>query len=139
MTKRASTTRRSTSRSKKSSRPVLRWTAAQRRWVAGVLWLALAALTAIGLLSPVGGTVTDWWVGLLRSVLGWGAYVAPLALALMGVWVIQRGSRHPLVIPRARLWGVLLLFLVGLALAHHLMDNPVSAREAGRGGGIGAR
>ena len=134
MTKRASTTRRTASR-KKSRLPVLHLTATQKRWAAGILWLTLAALTAVGLLVPSGSNITDLWAGLLRRVVGWGAYVIPVALVVVGVWVIQRGSRHPLVIARARLWGLGLLFVVGLTLAHHLLGDPLAARAAGRGGG----
>jgi S-DNA-T family DNA segregation ATPase FtsK/SpoIIIE len=101
----------------------------------GVLILSLALLTLIGLVSPARGTLSDWWVGLVRRAFGWGGYLAPVALAVLGVWVIKRGTERPLVVPPARLWGLGLLYLAGLALAHHLTDDPLAARAAGQGGG----
>ena len=133
MTKRAPARRRSTSRKTNPSAPML--TPSQRRWALGIFALALALLTLLGLISPVRGTLTDWWVGLVRRAFGWGSYLVPPGLAVLGVWIIKRDSEHPLVIPALRLLGVILLLVAGLALTHHLIDDPVAARAAGKGGG----
>ena len=138
MTKRTTSSRRST-RSTRSTRkppaPLIQLTANQWRWLAGLILIALALLTAFSLLSANRGYVTEFWLNLLRHTLGWGTYAVPIILMALGVWVVSLGTEHPLTMPLARVLGLLVVFLSLLTLAHHLVDNPEQALAAGIGGG----
>ena len=116
-----------------------RWTdqlhGEQIGWVVGLLLLGIALITFLSLLSREHGAITGVWLGILRRAFGWGAYVIPLGLALLGAWTISLGTKSPLLLPRSRLLGLLCVFLGGLALSHHFQDAPLEAILTGRGGG----
>ncbi|MBC7255291.1 MAG: DNA translocase FtsK 4TM domain-containing protein, partial [Chloroflexi bacterium] len=129
-----------------SSRPTARRTArrrtghgpispTQRDWIIGLILLAVALITLLGLASKSLGSLTLGWIGLLRHIFGWGLYGVPLALAGVGLWLILRTTSIPIRLPWPRLAGIAALFFVSLALVHHLLRDPLAAREAGRGGG----
>ncbi len=107
----------------------------QRDWIIGLVLLAVALITLLGLASKSLGSLTLGWIGLLRRIFGWGLYGVPLALAGLGLWLILRTTPILLRIPWPRLAGIALLFFVTLALMHHLLRDPLAAREAGQGGG----
>lgn len=130
-----------------SSRPTARRTAGrrtghgqisptQRDWIIGLILLAVALITLLGLASKSLGSLTLGWIGLLRRIFGWGLYGVPLALAGVGLWLILRTTSIPIRLPWPRLVGIIALFFVSLALVHHLLRDPLAAREAGRGGGM---
>ena len=127
MTKRTSRRRR--------SKKQLRLSSVQVGWTIGLLCLGVGALTLVGLFARGGGTLTQWWLDWLRRAMGWGAYVAPLGLMLVGVWGISLGIGRPLPILWPRILGLLVLWLSGLALSHLFVDAPELAAATGRGGG----
>ncbi len=57
----------------------------------GVALLAAALITAVGLAPPATheGVLLDLWVRFWRRVLGWGAWMVPILLSLMGLTVLQ--------------------------------------------------
>ncbi len=148
MTKRRST--RGTGRSKSSrkggkrrSAPAIRLTPDQQLDVLGYALLALAVFTILSFLSANRGLIPGWWVGLLRRVLGWGAYLTPLFIGAVGLWLVLRefGDRLPHVTP-PQIVGVLLGYLALLVTLHFpaafvLFDGDLRATaEAGHGGGL---
>ncbi len=84
----------------------------------GLILLALALLTGLSLLSVSRGTLTEGWLRLLRGLIGWGMYLAPLGLALMGVWLLRYFATED---PQEK-WekpvGTVLLFVMLLAIFH---------------------
>ncbi len=84
----------------------------------GLILLALALLTGLSLLSVSRGTLTEGWLRLLRGLIGWGIYLAPLSLALMGVWLLRYFATED---PQEK-WekpvGTFLLFAMLLAIFH---------------------
>mgnify|MGYP003681890306 CR=1 FL=1 len=110
-------------------------TNAQRSWIAGLFLLAIAALTVLALLSHDHGSLTILWLGFLRHAVGWGVYIIPLLLGLMGVWVITLGTAHPWRIAWTRSVGVLLLLLTGLSLTSHMLGQSEEAIAVEQGGG----
>ena len=81
------------------------------------------------------GEVTGLWLTMLRRFFGWGVYVVPLGLAVLGAYLMSLGSDHPLELPASRLFGLLCAFVSGLALSHHFLDRPKELALAGQGGG----
>ncbi|GAB4460665.1 MAG: DNA translocase FtsK [Anaerolineales bacterium] len=95
-------------------------------------------LTTLILFSATRSAVTAYLMLRLSQALGWGIYILPLGLILMGVWLILRRIEKlpPLTLERAT--GILLLFLWLLAAIHFIIAAPSRADEAalnGDGGG----
>ncbi len=99
-------------------------------------------LTALSLFSANRSALSGTWIRLLAQGFGWGVYILPLGLLLLGVWLIaRRVDRLPPLSPE-RAVGIMLLFLALLATFHGLSGPAATAlqrAEAGLGGGyIGA-
>ncbi len=84
----------------------------------GLILLALALLTGLSLLSASRGALTEGWLRLLRGFIGWGMYLAPIVLGAMGVWMLRRFAAEDSQEKWEKPVGMLLLFLVLLALFH---------------------
>ena len=125
------TKRRRTRRSKQQKAiPLNAWLE-----LAGILLMAVALLTALGLLSYSRGALTARWLGLLRLAIGWGAYVLPLGLGIAGFWLFLVGFGRPLDVPLETLLGTIILVLAGLGLLHYFSGDPQAAAVIGEGGG----
>ncbi len=139
MTKRRSSRRR---KSKRRTKPRIQLTLDQQLDILGYALLAVAAFTLLSFLSASHGLIPDWWLGLLRRTFGWGAYLVPLLVGAVGLWLVLRrfGDRLPRV-TLSQVVGVLLGYLALLITLHFpaaliLFDgNPSAAAEAGHGGG----
>ena len=136
---------RRTSRRKKSRRrvqPRIRLTLDQQLDILGDALLAVAVFTLLSFFSTSHGLIPDWWLGLLRRTFGWGAYLVPLLVGAVGLWLVLRrfGDRLPRV-TLPQVVGVLLGYLALLITIHFpaaliLFDgNPSATAEAGHGGG----
>jgi len=109
--------------------------------VAGVALIALGVFSVASLLAPE-GLLTRAWLGLLRTVFGWGLLAVPLALVAAGLWLVLRKfqARLPDVRP-GQVAGSAMLYL-GLLILLHAVLVPVDRVEAmqladqGRGGGL---
>jgi len=147
MTKRRSsrrTSRRTSSRRKKKgwSLPEIHLTLDQQLDILGYVLLGVAGLTLLSFLSANHGVIPGWWLGVLRRTFGWGAYVAPLLVGAMGLWLVLRhfGERLPRVTP-AQVVGVALGYPALLATLHlfealfRLGGDIRAIAEAGYGGG----
>jgi S-DNA-T family DNA segregation ATPase FtsK/SpoIIIE len=98
----------------------------------------MGVLTALILFSATRSNVTAYLMLRLSQALGWGIYILPLGLILMGIWLILRRIEKlpPLTLERAT--GIVLLFLWLLAAMHFVIAAPSRADEAalnGDGGG----
>jgi S-DNA-T family DNA segregation ATPase FtsK/SpoIIIE len=143
MTKRRSSRRKSTSKSKqRRPQPRIQLTPDQQLDILGYALLAIAGLTILSFISANHGLIPGWWLGLLRRGFGWGAYLVPLLVGAVGLWLILRdfGDRLPRVTP-LQVAGVLLgypalLVTFHLAGALVLFEGDIRAiAEAGHGGG----
>jgi S-DNA-T family DNA segregation ATPase FtsK/SpoIIIE len=112
--------------------------------ITGVLLVFLGVLTLFGLLSPSRSGIAIAWVNIWHSAFGWGIYVFPLALIMIGIWLVARNFEN---VPRPdleRLLGVTILFILLLVVMHVLTSpaDPAIARDLafqGKGGGrVGA-
>jgi S-DNA-T family DNA segregation ATPase FtsK/SpoIIIE len=104
--------------------------------IGGVVCLALAAMTLLGLLNLTGGVLLTWWASVLRHWLGWGGFLIPLVAGLLGAWLLSRRTSLSTQIP----WGRVLILEVaafaGLGLLTILGGFSVLRAEAGLDGGL---
>ncbi len=106
--------------------------------VAGVVMVLLGLVTLLSLFSANHGGLTGSWVGLLAEAFGWGVYLLPLGLVVLGAWLVARNVDRLPELNIERIVGILLLF-IGLLVAFHGLDG--SAQSAydraalGQGGG----
>jgi S-DNA-T family DNA segregation ATPase FtsK/SpoIIIE len=151
-----STGRRTSSRtsgrgqSKQQPSPAIHLTLDQQLDILGYVMLAVAGLTLLSFLSSSHGLFLSWWLTELRQTFGWGAYLTPVFVGAVGLWLVLRdfGDKLPrLTLPQVI--GVLVGYLALLTTLHLLTaaalpdGDPYTAlqatAEAGRGGGyIGA-
>ncbi len=112
--------------------------------IAGTIMALVGLLTLLALLSPVRSGPTGGWLSFLAVTFGWGAYLFPLALLAVGLWLVVRNFERVPQLSLERLLGLTLLYL-GLLVGLHFLLLPESQEAAfkaatgGQGGGyIGA-
>jgi S-DNA-T family DNA segregation ATPase FtsK/SpoIIIE len=110
--------------------------------IAGVIMALVGLLTMLSLFSVRNGSLTGYWISALKSVFGWGVYILPIGLIVLGAWLVARNVERLPALSLERIVGILLLFAALLAAFHGLSGSAASALErarAGEGGGyIGA-
>ncbi|MCC6148238.1 MAG: DNA translocase FtsK [Anaerolineaceae bacterium] len=141
-----STSARRSSTQKSSPGPSWAWRNLSSERKLDILGIGLALLglfTTLSLLSSQRGLLTQLWVDFLLQIAGWGAYILPATLVLIGLWLALRGiERLPNLSPE-RLAGFILLYLNFLAWIHLLSGAgwPLSPGKLGGGylGGLPTR
>lgn len=108
--------------------------------VLGVLLLALALISLLGLVgrnwAPFQGAVLSPWIHFLTRWLGWGSFVAVLAVAYAGWLSLQRRAVRPLRIEMSRLLALEGAYFSLLAVLTFFGGNLLARAEAGLDGGI---
>jgi S-DNA-T family DNA segregation ATPase FtsK/SpoIIIE len=108
--------------------------------IAAFALLGLAALTGLSLISLTRDPVTAGLLAVLRRLFGWGIYLIPLVVGMVGFWMLLQGmSSKPGLQWRSPL-AATLLFVVSLTAAHLLsfpQDPRQLAMEGGGGGYVG--
>ena len=109
-----------------------------QREIVGLLVLALAAISILGLFSITSGVLSDWWTRLLRRVFGLGAYLVAVGLTVAGISLLLSNLGQELKVGWKAIIGLEIIFVAGLALVHLLSFNqdPWQLAESGRAGGI---
>jgi DNA segregation ATPase FtsK/SpoIIIE, S-DNA-T family len=110
--------------------------------ILGVAMAIVGLLTVLSLFSARHSGLTGYWISALASVFGWGVYILPAGLIVLGAWLVARNLERLPVLNIERIVGILLLFL-GLLAAFHWVDGPVAtaiarAKDGTGGGYIGA-
>ena len=106
----------------------------------GIALLALALVTLLSLLALSRGALTEGWLRLLRLAFGWGAYLTPLMFGAAGIWLLRTGAGREPQVAWEKVVGAVLLFTLGLTLAHSLSapgDPRAWAAQGGGGGYLG--
>ena len=109
--------------------------------VVGAIMSVMGLLTLLILFSAQRSAITGSMMRLLGQMFGWGIYILPVGLILMGLWLIMRRIEKlpPLSLERAT--GMVLFFLWLLALVHSITLMVIPLTEVGqvvvngRGGG----
>jgi S-DNA-T family DNA segregation ATPase FtsK/SpoIIIE len=103
--------------------------------VVGAVMAIVGLLTMLILFSAQRSAVTGSLLGVIRWMFGWGMYILPVALIVMGMWLILRRIEKlpPLSLERAT--GIVLFFLWLLTLMHSIV--PIEMGEQAVLDGIG--
>ncbi|MEJ5225899.1 MAG: DNA translocase FtsK 4TM domain-containing protein, partial [Anaerolineales bacterium] len=104
----------------------------------GVVMAFVGIFTILSLVSSTNSILTGGWTALLALGFGWGSYILPVALVLVGVWLVLRNIERIPPISAARITGIILLFIYILIALHWIAappDQAVQAATEGRGGG----
>jgi len=110
--------------------------------ILGVVLAIVGLLTLLSLFSVNNSSLTGGWIWLLKQGFGWGVYVLPVALLVLGAWLVARNVERLPQLNIERIVGILLLF-VGLLAAFHGLDGSTATANqraaTGQGGGsVGA-
>ena len=108
--------------------------------ILGVILVFIGLPTLLSLFSANRSGATGNWLSLLGQAFGWGVYLFPIALILIGLWLVLRNFDR---IPSPnfeRLLGLVLLYTNILAVLHFTLmpasaTDSYSLAEAGAGGG----
>jgi S-DNA-T family DNA segregation ATPase FtsK/SpoIIIE len=108
--------------------------------IIGVVLALTGLLTLLSLFSSTNGAVTGWWTQAVKSIAGWGSFVLPVTLILVGIWLVLRNVERLPMLSAERLTGLVLLYLNILAWMHMSLQlfGPAE-RHGGRAGGCGRR
>ncbi|MFH2102561.1 MAG: DNA translocase FtsK 4TM domain-containing protein [Chloroflexota bacterium] len=136
----ATSSRGRSSRAAPPSQPLLGNISPERKVdLIGVVMALLGLLTVLSLFSANNSSLTGTWIGMLKTVFGWGVYILPFALAILGVWLIARNVDRLPPLSIERLVGIVLLFINILGI-FHAVSGPVAEAalraEQGTGGGV---
>jgi len=103
--------------------------------VVGAVMAVVGILTVLILFSAQRSALTGSLLGIFRQMLGWGMYILPVALIVMGMWLILRRIEKlpPLSLERAT--GIVLFFLWLLTVMHSIV--PLEMAEQAVWDGIG--
>lgn len=122
--------------------PVSPWTKISNERKLDILGVVIALvgfLTILGLLSSQRSQVTGWWVNAISQVAGWGTFVLPVALLIIGLWLILRNLEDLPLLSAERIGGIILLYLNILSWMHLAGKGGWELAAAGKGGGyVGA-
>ncbi len=122
----------------KPSKPF--WRLDPERWeeIIAIGVIILAALTALGAFNLSGGVFLTLWTQLLRGLLGWGVYFAPLLLLGLGVWLILDALDKTWNLGWERPLGIGLMYVILLMFLHWLFTplEPTRQPVGFQGGGV---
>ncbi len=107
----------------------------------GIFLLFGGLLTLLSLISANNNWITAGWLKFLGRAFGWGAYLFPAGLLMVGLWLVLRSFQHVPRIAVERVVGVLLLFLNILGWMHFFAfptDPQALAASSGGGGYTGS-
>ncbi len=122
--------RRKSKPTKRKSSPKKRSQPGIRGWHAGILLIFLAFLMLISMFTPNRGAFTNWLVQQAWVASGYGAYLLPILLGWLGIYLVVRDyQKEEVTMPWEPLLGFALLFLS--------LEPLLAAVAQGAGGWIG--
>ncbi|MEA3350171.1 MAG: DNA translocase FtsK 4TM domain-containing protein [Chloroflexota bacterium] len=111
--------------------------------ITGVIMALVGLLTLFGLFSAKNGTIMKEWLSFLTKLFGWSGYVLPVALIIVGLWLILRKFEQLPRLSVERSVGIFLLYLFLLTASHTLVfpgkisiPEVAEVAKGGKGGGF---
>jgi S-DNA-T family DNA segregation ATPase FtsK/SpoIIIE len=107
----------------------------------GIIMLFVGLLTLLSLISASHNLFTARWLTFLGRAFGWGIYLFPAALIIVGLWLVLRSFQYVPNLAVERLFGVVLFFFNLLGWMHLFSfpkDAYALAAESAGGGYAGA-
>jgi S-DNA-T family DNA segregation ATPase FtsK/SpoIIIE len=103
----------------------------------GILMLFVGLLTLLSLISASHNPATASWLNFLGRSFGWGAYLFPAGLLLVGLWLVLRSFQHVPHVAIERFIGVVLLFfnILGWMNFFTFQENAYALAAKSEGGG----
>jgi S-DNA-T family DNA segregation ATPase FtsK/SpoIIIE len=125
---------------KRSRQPIQPRISPQRRKdILGIILTLIGVLTLVSLFTKSTGSITGWWVDKLSQVMGWGVFIFPFALIILGVWTLLRNVEKIPSLSVELILGMILLFINLTGWFHLVIDGGYTEAKIGTGGGyIGA-
>jgi DNA segregation ATPase FtsK/SpoIIIE, S-DNA-T family len=108
--------------------------------IIGVAMTLVGMITIFGLVSVNNGVIMGGWITFLSRLFGWGVYVFPAAMMLIGLWLILRSFERLPRLSIERTVGMFALFLLLLTGLHFWLSPdtlPAAVELANRGIGGG--
>ena len=106
--------------------------------VIGVVLALIGLLTLLSLISAERSALTGGLIHFLGQLFGWGVYILPAGLIVIGVWLVLRNLESIPTFSIERVTGVILLYFWLLTVMHASVAVPELAEQAaldGVGGG----
>ena len=106
----------------------------------GVFLAVVGFLTILAMLSQTNSSLTGGWVNLIARLFGLGMYIFPLALMIVGGWLVLRNFERVPQFSAERILGLTLLYVNLLVWMHFLAADSTGKElldlaDAGQGGG----
>lgn len=103
--------------------------------ILGILCVLSGFLILLSLLSTERGLLFNFIIQGLSTLAGWGAFVLPVALVVLGLWLVFRKIESLPQISFERIFGAGLLYLNILTWLHFFLQGGWEEAKAGLGGG----
>ncbi|OGO40313.1 MAG: hypothetical protein A2Z03_11665, partial [Chloroflexi bacterium RBG_16_56_8] len=106
--------------------------------ILGILLAFIGLVIILSLISVNRSLFLGGLIQLLGQIFGWGVYILPIGLVVMGMWLVFRKIERIPPVSVERLTGISLLFLWLLTFLHTLVAAPETAETialTGVGGG----
>jgi hypothetical protein len=106
----------------------------------GIFLVFLGLLTLLFLFSSNTSASSGFWLTILGRGFGWGAYLFPIGLFAVGLWLVLRHFERIPQVSLERVIGVIFLFLALLTILHFAVspldrDASLELAESSQGGG----
>ena len=95
-------------------RPVLQLSLDQKIDIVGYILIALGGLTLLSMVSSQQAELPRQWIGWLQDTFGLGYFVVPIALLVLGLWLLLRKFEKTPRLTREQIVGLVFLFVVAL-------------------------
>jgi len=100
----------------------------------------IGLITLFGLISVNNGALMGGWISFLTRLFGWGGYIFPVGLIILGVWLILRDFDKLPDISLERVVGLGLLYIFILTSMHLVLlpqgrEAALALASQGQGGG----
>jgi DNA segregation ATPase FtsK/SpoIIIE, S-DNA-T family len=130
----AKSSRRKASPPSENLPPLLPKISAERKVdIVGGAMALVGVLTLLALVSANRSSLTGGWLYILSYLFGWGTYLLPIALIVIGGWLVLRKIERIPTPSTERLTGVILLYLLILTFLQAVAGNPEPYTLSGGG------